>query len=498
MYKVIQPSCGLIAGLLSSLFSYGQDSSQNMRFEVEAGSYLSTSASNPFWLRSNQYGEVPLESQGITVRLQAKKEYKTFVQGKKGKDKFSYGYGARAVFNAGTHNQLLLSELYGKVRYGAFEFYAGRRKEAIGLFDSTLSAGSYSWSGNALPMPKIQISLPNFTPILKNGLIAVKGNYAHGWFGSADSIENYFLHQKSLYIRIGKPSWRFKFIGGFNHQVQWGGTLRYVRYDTGVKKTRYGSDLESYWYVITTKSLYPQGENPQVLQVPIVDGTATAEGGNRVGNHLGTLDIGLEYEDDKNQWLFYRQSIYEDGSLFYLVNISDGLTGVSVRTKNVTSGVLRVVLEYLQTSNQGGSISNSRTSNVYLGGYEDYFNNGRYIDGWTYRGQTIGTPFIMPLRYTTNLTQNLANNPNSIVNNRVNAVSLGVMSRIKRVDLTTRLSVSHNMGNYSVPLNVNQVSVQQQITFPVKNYTLTTIVAYDNAGVLRQNLGLSALVKRTF
>ncbi len=401
--------------------------------------------------------------------------------------------------NAGTHNQFLLSELYGKVRYGAFELYAGRRKEVFGLFDSTLSAGSYIWSGNALAMPKIQLSIPNFTPILKNGLVAVKGNYAHGWFGTADSIQNYFLHQKSLYVRIGKPDWRFKFIGGFNHQVQWGGTLRYPRYDTGVKITRYGSDLKSYWYVITGKSLYPQGEeSPQVLPLPIVDGTATAEGGNRVGNHLGTVDIGFEYEDARSQWLFYRQSIYEDGSLRYLVNISDGLTGISVRTKNVTSGIVRVVLEYLQTSNQGGSISNSRTTEVYLGGYDDYFNNGRYIDGWTYKGQTIGTPFIMPLRYTTNLPQNLANNPNLIVNNRVNAVSVGIMSRVKGVDLTTRLSVSRNLGNYSLPLNTKQLSVQQQITFPLRNYTFTTIVAYDNAGVLRRNLGLLALVKRPF
>ena len=249
MYKVIKLSCSLTACLLPSLFSYGQDPSQKTRFDVEAGSYLSTSASNPFWVRSNQYGEVPLEPQGFTVRLQAKKEYKTLVHGGKGKDKFSYGYGARAVFNAGTHNQFLLSELYGKVRYGAFEFYAGRRKEVVGLFDSTLSAGSYIWSGNALPIPKIQISIPNFTPITMNGLVAVKGNYAHGWFGTSDSIQNYFLHQKSLYVRIGKPSWRFKFIGGFNHQVQWGGTLRHVRYDTGVKITRYGNDLESYWYV---------------------------------------------------------------------------------------------------------------------------------------------------------------------------------------------------------------------------------------------------------
>ncbi|MGM9506808.1 capsule assembly Wzi family protein [Larkinella sp. GY13] len=476
---------GLVSFLLCHL-SDAQSISRKPQYWVEAGTYLSTAASNPFWIRSNQYGEVPLESQGITLRAQVRKEYDSLA-GKK----FSYGYGARAVLNAGSINQVLLTELYGKVRYGAFELYAGRRRELVGLADSVLSIGSYIWSGNALPIPKVQVSLPNYTPILKNGLIAVKGNFAHGWFGKGDWIQNYYLHQKSLYIRLGKPDWRFKFHGGFNHQVQWGGTLLYDRVDRGVKITRYGSDLESYLYVITSKTLYSD-------DFKVENGKASAEGGNRVGNHLGTFDIGLEYEDARTKWFIYRQSIYEDGSLFYLNNISDGLLGLSFKRKQATSGILRVVVEYLHTSSQGGSVSSGRATADELRGNDDYFNNGRYIDGWTYNGQTIGTPFIMPLRYTTGLPQNLAENRNLIVNNRVNAVTIGVQSRVKKFDLVTRISMSKNLGNYDVPLSFTQTSVQQHIAFPVQKYTLNAIVAYDNAGVLEQNLGLSLLVKRYF
>jgi hypothetical protein len=133
-----------------------------------------------------------------------------------------------------------------------------------------------------------------------------------------------------------------------------------------------------------------------------------------------------------------------------------------------------------------------------LRGAEDYFNNGRYIDGWVYKGQTIGTPFIMPLRYTTGLSPKLAENPNLIVNNRVNALTVAVMSRVKKIDLLTRLSVSENLGNYTVPLTVSQLSVQQQLVIPMKAYVITTTLAYDNAGVLKQNLGLSLFVRRTF
>ncbi len=478
--------------LLMSQITYAQTVRQKIRYEVEAGTYLSTTESNPFWIRSNQYGEVPLESNGFTLRAQAKKEYEPLIYRKKGTGKFSYGYGIRAVLNAGKVNQVLLAELYGKVRYGAFEFSAGRRREVIGLVDSSLSAGSYIWSGNALPMPKVELSIPNFTPILKNGLIAVKGNYAHGWFGTDDSVKNYYLHQKSLYVRLGKPSWRFKFYGGFNHQVQWGGSLLYPRVSNGKIITEYGTDWESYLFVVSGKSLYT------LDTLVIQNGSASAEGGNRVGNHLGTIDVGLEYETDQYKWFIYKQSIYEAGALFYLNNISDGLHGLSFTRKQASSGVLKIIIEYLQTSNQGGPFTSARSTIAQLRGAEDYFNNGRYIDGWVYKGQTIGTPFIMPLRYTTGLPQTLDKNPNRIVNNRVNAVTIGVKSRIRQIDLLTRLSFSHNLGNYNIPLDYTQTSIQQQISAPVKRYTFTANLAYDNAGVLKENVGLSLLVKRSF
>jgi hypothetical protein len=472
--------------------SYAQTVSPKPLIEVEAGTFLSTAASNPFWIRSNQYGEVPLESQGFSVRAQARKEYAPRSATDKKQGRFSYGYGIRAVANAGTVNQFLLSELYGKVRYGAIELYAGRRREIIGLIDSTLSTGSYIWSGNALPVPKIELSIPNYVPILKNGLIALKGNFSHGWLGSSDSVRNYYLHQKSLYFRLGKPAWRFKFYGGFNHQVQWGGDVLYPRVDNGVRITKFGTDWETYMFVVTGKSLYT------LDTLEIKNNAASAEGGNRVGNHLGTIDLALEYETSRHKWFIYKQSIYEAGALFYLNNIADGLHGLSFTRKQANSGILKILLEYLQTTNQGGPYLSNRSTIQQLRGAEDYMNNGRYIDGWVYKGQTIGTPYIMPLRYTTGLPQNLDPNPNRLVNNRIKAVSLSVQSRVKQFDLLTRLSISQNLGSYIVPVDVNQLSAQQQVIFPIRKYTFTAVLAYDNAGVLTQNLGVSFFAKRSF
>ena len=492
MPKLICLVCCLTFVLCLNYSALAQSVSPKPQIELEAGTFLSTSASNPFWIRSNQYGEIPLESQGFTLRAQARKEYAPRSAMNKKLNRFSYGYGIRAVVNAGTINQFLLSELYGKVRYGAFQFYAGRKKEIIGLVDSTLSTGSYIWSGNALPVPKLELSIPNYTPILKNGLISIKGNYSHGWLGNSDSVSNYYLHQKSFYVRLGKPDWRFKVYGGFNHQVQWGGNVLYPRVDNGVLITKFGSDWETYKFVVTAKSLYT------LDTLVIQNNAASAEGGNRVGNHLGTIDLALEYETDLHKWFLYRQSIYEAGALFYLNNIADGLHGLSFTRKQAVNGVLKVVLEYLQTTSQGGPYSSNRSGIQQLRGAEDYLNNGRYIDGWVYKGQTIGTPFIMPLRYSTGLPQNLDENPNRLVNNRVQAFSLSVQSRVKQFDLVTRLSVSNNLGSYLVPVKASQLSVLQQVVFPIHNYTFTTALAYDNAGLLKQNLGISLLAKRSF
>lgn len=501
--------CFFVVLYLAGLVASGQKKPEKLKYSFEIGVLGATSSTNPFWIRSNEYGEIPLESQVLTLRAEARKEYSGEVRDSKNKRKLLLGYGARAVVNVGKSNQVLFSELYGKAKYGAFEFSAGRRKEIVGLVDSTLSMGSYVWSGNALPMPKIQISVVNYTPLLKNGLIAVKGNFAHGWFGSGDSTKNYFLHQKSLYVRVGKPAWRFKFYGGINHQVQWGGTptVPFLQGGTNTFITKYGSGLDAFLYVATGIPLqslgYYRGTN-----------TASGEGGNRLGNHVGSVDLALEYDNKVIKWLLYRQSIYEDGSLFILSNISDGLTGLSIDFKGKQQGVQKVVLEYLDTSNQGGpQQSGNQTAFIpELRGADDYFNNSTYEEGWTYRNQTIGTPFIMPLSASTGLSlgdfiggfkPRGAVNPNLIINNRVKVWALGIQSKIKKVNLLTRVSYSENLGKYYLdtrellmPVSIKQISVQQQVAFPFKKYNISAILAYDNAGVLKNNLGISLLVKR--
>ena len=65
----------LILGICSKTFNaFSQHLFENIKYQVEAGTYLST-GQTPFWLRSNQYGIVPLQSPILTFRGSAHKEY---------------------------------------------------------------------------------------------------------------------------------------------------------------------------------------------------------------------------------------------------------------------------------------------------------------------------------------------------------------------------------------------------------------------------------------
>jgi Capsule assembly protein Wzi len=477
----------IIVFLLLPFFSWGQ-----AKKEIEIGSYFS-SGQNPFWLRTNQYGIVPLESQFATLRGQVSKDYDSTVT----KKKINYGYGIIGVVNVGKINQFLLPSAYAKVKWKAFEIYAGRRKEIIGLVDTTLTSGSYIWSGNALPLPKLQISIPEYTSILGKGLVSIKGNYSHGWFDKGYAT-NFFLHQKSLYGRIGKPSWKLKFYGGFNHQVQWGGkpVVPFKETKTGNLIEKYPSGLKTYLQVVTGIALNKDGTG-------LEEGIPLNEAWNRVGNHLGSIDIGFDISTSNATLLFYRQSIYEDGSLFHLNNIIDGLTGFSIQKKGKKNGIQGFVFEYLNTSNQGGSPGGTVTIPE-LRGYDNYFNNSLYRNGWTYQGSTIGTPFIVPLNaldatlFSKKISPTL---PTSyIVNNRTQILHTSLAMRIGSTSLLSKFTYSKNYGTYSNYLRSEDYLVLQQVTFRVRKHSTVTINASADLGKLygATNLGGSILLKRSW
>src|SRR5690606_26508506 len=94
-----------------------------------------------------------------------------------------------------------------------------------------------------------------------------------------------YLHQKSFYGRLGKEDWKMKLYGGFNHQAYWGN-----------EKDVFGSlytisNFETFIKVITGSTLW-------LDNIP----------NSKVGNQIGSIDLGFEYEFENLQLSVYRQN----------------------------------------------------------------------------------------------------------------------------------------------------------------------------------------------
>ncbi|XHR95702.1 capsule assembly Wzi family protein [Mucilaginibacter sp. UC70_90] len=114
---------------------------------------------------------------------------------------------------------------------------------------------------------------------------------------------------------------------------------------------------------------------------------------SKVGNHLGSLDVGAEYRFDGVNVLLYRQNLYDKGALSSLANIADGLNGLSITNTRPGNGNFywkKMVFEVLYTANQAGALDAKRTNS----GYENYYNNYEYAQGWSYKAVGLGSPFI--------------------------------------------------------------------------------------------------------
>ena len=456
----------------------------------------------PFWFRANQYGIVPRGQTVYSVRSAWSVDYRPTPKTKGDSawadiQKIDWGWGLEGVANVARYpeqnrepmRQILVPEGYIKAKYKAMEAWAGRRRETYGLGgDSPVGSGSYSWSGNALPMLKVQLGIPDYWPAQSR--FSMKGTFAQGWFNKG-FVEQSLLHQKSFYVRWGRPTARLKFYGGFNHQVQWAGRTKRLTNEF-IKDNQFPSSLKAYWYTIAGTSLNTV-RNIDTTRYSLFDR------GNRVGNHLGTLDLGAEIRIGKTSLLLYRQSIYEDGSLFYLSNIQDGLHGMRIR--NHKTGIPRglrltdLVLEYLNTFSQGGDAFVE--GDPYRRGRDDYFNHGQYRDGWAYKGRTLGTPFIAPATdLNPNLPPYLANN-----NNRVRVYHAGLSGQITdRITISLKASYSQNAGTYQAPFIpiVEQRSALATIGFRLgrKGFWLNTAAAFDRGNLYANNTGfMVGLVK---
>ena len=152
---------------------------------VEAQAIVSDAGVTPFWMRSLQYGSVPMENPGLVLRAWNGKGYNL-------KKKYDWKYEVEATGWTGKQNDFWLTQAYISGRWRKWELWAGRRKEVYGLGDTTMTAGFYAWSGNAMPMPKVQLGTRDYLNFAK-GWLGIHMTYSHGWFDNQGQIQNGYL-----------------------------------------------------------------------------------------------------------------------------------------------------------------------------------------------------------------------------------------------------------------------------------------------------------------
>lgn len=449
-----------------------------VKYALESAIFLSN-GKTPFWQRANQYGIVPSNSPFLTLRPSLETDYKKDSTGRN-RHLFGWGAGVDVVANFGSNTQLLLPQAYVKFHVGKFEIWGGRRREVFGLVaDSSLTTGAYSWSGNALPMSKIQWNTLGFVEIpFTNKNISFSSSFSHGWFGNLAISPGYgtrtndtYLHQKTLFLRLGKPTNKVRLYGGVVHNAMWGNEDKI--WNDGLKGWR--------------------------GFVGVLGGESWAS--SRVGNHLGSIDFGFDVKGKNWHTTFMRQNIYEAGALYWLRAIPDGLNSLSfvrINAKNRSSKLVlnKILIEFLHTTNQGGDVSD-----FVLGifGREDYFNHYLYQQGWSYRSKVIGTPFISRANEA---KPTLPANTNSN-NTRVYVWHLGATGAYKSWNMISKFSLSQNWGNYGAgsfegkPLQLSGILEASKPVHLLNGSELKVGLSFDVGQLYYNSLGLYIGIKKS-
>lgn len=151
----------------------------------------------------------------------------------------------------------------------------------------------------------------------------------------------------------------------------------------------------------------------------------------------------------------------------------------------------RVVLEWLSTTNQSGPTFDQT---IRYQGRDNYFNHSQYREGWSYRGRTIGTPFIVPRTDFSQLVNAFVGG-GFYPNNRVVAWYGGAGGVFRRGStLTVRVSHSRNFGTFNQPYPqvFRQFSALLSGQWRLAGWpgaTLTTSVALDRGALYPNSLG---------
>jgi hypothetical protein len=356
-----------LLGLSALLLALGAGTAAHAQLRpVEVGAEIraagGTTGDLPFWLAANRYGTVDPESANLGLRLHAHRPFA-------GTGRVDYAFGVDLLGRASERSTLHAHQLYGQLRVRPFEVTAGLKRHTSGLVDSVLSMGSTTRSANAAPIPRLSVAFPEYRSIPgTDGYLAIRGYFAHGWLPTDRYVRSAYLHEKYAYLRVFPERMPIQLHGGFIHNVIWGGTHPTL-----------GSlpqGLDEYLRVVT-------GQPGDPANAPDQDVAGT------LGNTTAAYDFAVTLQTDLVHLQAYRQFYLEDRPGLAFRNVWDGLWGLSLHRPGSDHLVSHLLWEHLRMTRQGARFSAGEAR-----GADNYYNNGIYRGGWTYRGRTLGSPLL--------------------------------------------------------------------------------------------------------
>ena len=454
---------GLLFLLYLIPFCSLQSQTKDVSYTIHSSAGLSSDTKLPFWLVANQYGSVPDSDYGLLNTS----VFKTYDAPDKN---FDTSYKASATGFIAQENKLLLNELYLGVRFKNIILDLGAKNDAIAWHNLSSSNGSIIKSINARAMPGINIKTNNFITLpFATSWLEVNANFAHYFMDDTRFVDNTNLHHKSLYIK-SRLSPTFEIIAGLDHYAQWGGT-----------SPQYGAQPSSIKDYIKV-----------VFGAEGGDSATQNDQFNALGNHVGAYLLQFNYNKENIGFNFYYSHPFEDTSGREMTNWQDGLYGLFVDFKKNKSLVNSVLLEFTHTKN----MSNDPVS---ISGPDNYFNNSIYKSGWTYHGNTIGSPYFTPKP----LDENGITSGVIVGDNRFAAFNIGANGYLKWLPYRVLLSHTTYYGWFGQEYDPNpyQFSGILDIVIPQDKFNLPFEVAasfaFDAGSYRPQNFGAFLSIKKT-
>lgn len=442
-----------IFSIIGILFVFAASSKAQQRkitYDVSLQTNLSSEKNLAFWQVSNQYGLVPNATDGIAYAGL----FSDFAQ--KHAIDFAYGISA-AGFVSDIQNKVILDEAYISAKWKFFRLDMGLIHNETEYNGLSSTNGNLILSNNARSIPGVNLHTDYFSFPFVNRFIAFKANWAEYWMNDKRFVDNTMMHTKSVYVKI-TPVKCLEIIAGFQHFAQWDGTSR----DPKIGPQPDG--IKNYFKMFFGKSGGDDASRNDQL--------------NLLGNHLGRQHYKISYLHKDFILSAYLDRPFEDKSGLQMRAFPDGLWGIYYgNKKNQKAWFTDLIYECSYTKYQCGPYhdlpdpdnTSGRDPNdpwyghIMLGGNDNYFNNGIYQSGWTYHGNTLGSPFLTPY------APDEDGITHGIRNNRVVAHYLGMMGYfLHKIPYTFRASYSMNYGLYSNPLpdKPRQVSLGLEAGIP--------------------------------